>query len=231
MKVCPECDTQYEDHVLACLVDGAALVPSARGISQTQTMPIPVPPARPVHVAPPPEPRHAERTMELPAVPPPRRSAARWLLVVPPLAALVLGVVVVAAYAVWVAGSQRATAAAVPAPALPPPSATAATTPPDPVPDEEPAPELVRFDSDPPGAEVWENDTLVCMTPCTIEHPAHVPLPRSFVLRANGFRDTPWTLDDPSRPQLVELARRSTKTTHTQKPAPGQPRPRLFGAR
>lgn len=63
----------------------------------------------------------------------------------------------------------------------------------------------VSFNSSPPGAEVWENGHLLCSTPCSIQHPLGVPLPREFVLKAEGHREATHSMQA-LEPQFVELS-------------------------
>jgi serine/threonine-protein kinase len=48
---------------------------------------------------------------------------------------------------------------------------------------------MVRFESEPPGAEVWENNRLLGMTPLEypIEHASVLHRPRTFTLRAENY--------------------------------------------
>lgn len=82
-------------------------------------------------------------------------------------------------------------------------------------------PIAVTLLSEPPGAEVFENDQLVCRTPCDVSHPAHAPLPRVFVFRAQGYIDQTFEMTEAKGPIGVELRRRKGAAQ-----APGVPLPR-----
>ncbi|MEZ4237012.1 MAG: PEGA domain-containing protein [Myxococcota bacterium] len=183
MKVCPECGTQYEDHVPTCIADGVALV-EARQPARVPPAPTPVPEAPPA--APP------------PALAP---SPARWSLVAVAVLALGAGGVVALAVAgaVLYAELERR-------PSPQPPVVLPAAPQPVREPSEQP-PVLVDVRSEPPGASVYENDQYVCDTPCSIPHPAHAPLPRSFVFKLPGYREKTVEMNDANQPIIVQMMR------------------------
>lgn len=181
MKVCPECGTQYEDHVPTCIADGATLVAQVAA-------PVSIPPEK------------ARSTL------PPARPSSRLPFVL--LGLVLFGVVAaVSVLALAVASSQLAIGRP-PAPEvaqvrLPPPRPE-----PEPVPEppERPPVEVVLA-SEPLGAKVFENDQFVCVTPCTIQHPPHAPLPREFVFKADGHRDVVYEMTEAKGPIAVALPR------------------------
>lgn len=63
----------------------------------------------------------------------------------------------------------------------------------------------VVLDSVPSGARVFEGDVLRCTTPCTLVHQAEQPLPRRFVLRADGHAEARFEMTSTQGPFLVEL--------------------------
>ena len=220
MKVCPVCHTRYEDHVPVCLADGAALV-------EADTRPDAVGGPHPTGALRSGELRSGEFGPADPQPPGPlpvqaRPSRPLWLL--PPLVTVVL-LAVGAAYVLF--------------PLLNAPTSSGLRET-DGFSDQalhdgfaEPPPTLVPFSSDPEGAEIWENGTLVCTTPCAVEHPAHVPLPRSFTIRAEGHRQTDYVMRDAQRPQFVVLNRQGSpgrvRPRNPQaEPAPSSPKPNLF---
>jgi hypothetical protein len=73
-------------------------------------------------------------------------------------------------------------------------------------PAEQPAVE-VELVSTPEGAKVYENDQFVCETPCTIQHPPHAPLPRTFVFRNPGYRDMTHEMTDAKGPISIQMIR------------------------
>lgn len=193
MKTCPECGTQYEDHVPMCFVDGTALPESEA--------PAPSPPP----TTPPPAPA-PEKT----------KSSSAPLLLVGAVVALVLMLLIGGVSGIALIGMSRSEpppeVAAAQAPPTPVPVAPVAVPEPEPVPAKQ-----VGFTSAPAGAAVWEGDTLLCTTPCQIAHPAHAPLPRELVLKAPGYLDAPTSLEDPDKPQHVAL-----KKTPAPRPAAGR---------
>jgi hypothetical protein len=175
MKVCPECGTQYEDHVPTCIADGVELVPAA-GAEPTQILP-----ARPAP----------------PAPPPPAGPRLSVILLV----ALAAGVGTVALVTVVVAQLVLNR------PSPPPPSRPVPVAAPAPVAPREAPPIDVVLVSEPLGAKVYENDQFVCETPCTVQHPPHAPLPRSFVFKAAGHRDEMFEMTEARGPITVQLSR------------------------
>ncbi|MEQ1572144.1 MAG: hypothetical protein ABMA64_41335, partial [Myxococcota bacterium] len=73
-------------------------------------------------------------------------------------------------------------------------------------------PVSVPLSSEPLHAKVYENEQFVCETPCTIQHPAHAPLPRSFVFKADGYRDVVFDMVDANQPVQVRLTRARAPT-------------------
>jgi hypothetical protein len=185
MKVCPECGTQYEDHVPTCIADGATLVAKAVAPSQANTE------IRPRAATPPPA--------------APRRQGIGGFPLVLLAVMLLAGGATMSVVAVAVASSRLARPPAVAEPVRPRP----VTLPPDPVPvePEEQPPVEVMLVSEPLGAEVFENDQFVCQTPCTIQHPPHAPLPRIFVFKAEGHRDDTFEMTEAKGPIAVALHR------------------------
>lgn len=177
MKVCPECGTQYEDHVPTCIADGVELAPAAQS-APTQIF------------------------ARAPAPPPPAPSGPRLsvLLIVglaSGLVALLLGAGVVASQ---IAISRPSAPEPAARPTLVAPSPVAAE------PREAPPVDVV-FVSEPLGAKVFENDQFVCETPCTVRHPPHAPLPRGFVFKAAGYRDETYEMTEAKGPITVQLTR------------------------
>jgi hypothetical protein len=76
----------------------------------------------------------------------------------------------------------------------------------------------VPFDSEPQGAQLWEQNKFLCTTPCVVEHPEYAPLPREFVLRLEGYIDTSHRMTDTTS-QRVQLQHDAPK------PVPLRPRP------
>ena len=184
MKRCPDCDAEYDDHVEYCFVDGADLV-----VVEQEVVVAPVSSATPVSED--------------------GGSGGRGLLGLGVFFLIGGGLVVVllglGITAVYVGGSPDETAMTSSAVAADPRPVPVPL--PVPVPEPEPEPEVLQlgFTSTPAGAAVWEGDTQLCETPCVVEHPEHAPVPRTFVLKANRYRDAEHVVDDPSLPQHVEL--------------------------
>ncbi|MEQ1508099.1 MAG: PEGA domain-containing protein [Myxococcota bacterium] len=197
MKVCPECGTQYEDHVPTCIADGAALV-AERVRAEPTPRPAPL------------------------VVPPPRRGSSAGLVLA---VAVVLFVVsgLAATVALVVTFSDLVGSSSVPQPvpvASPRPEPT-------PEPTREQPPVEVMLVSNPEGAKVYENDQFVCETPCTVLHPAHVQLPRQFVFRAEGHKDRTVEMTDVNQPITVELTRIRAATSTAPQSNPAVPRPSI----
>lgn len=86
---------------------------------------------------------------------------------------------------------------------------------------------LVRIDSVPTGAEVWEEQTQLCSsTPCVVEQPDHAPSERTFLLKMAGYAPTSARLTkaDPSL-QVALLPVRRPGTRRADLPAPELPVP------
>jgi hypothetical protein len=189
MQVCPECGTQYEDHVPTCIADGVRLV-SAAAVPEPK-------PARPAQ-----------------ASPPPRSRASAGIPVVLALAAMGGGGLAALVGGVFLWSQLGAHGRTQPVPPPPPPSVvapapalTAPVPPPAPAePIEQPAVQ-VALASSPDGAKVYENDQFVCEAPCTIEHPPHAPLPRTFVFRLSGYRDATFEMTDAKAPISIQMSR------------------------
>jgi len=77
--------------------------------------------------------------------------------------------------------------------------------------------------SEPMGAGVYENDQFVCQTPCTVQHPAHAPLPRTFVFKLPGYHDKTYEMTDASQPISVQLVHLHAAAM----PPPAGPRPSI----
>ena len=203
MKFCPECGTQYEDHVPTCIADGTELVPQVAPPPHSGT-PAPITPAHPT-------PAVAPSTAPAGATSPSAMGGGASILI---LALLLFGALAVAGVGVigivaWQLQSQ-------PAPKQAP--ITPLSTRPDPIPTAPDHPPVtVSLDSTPAGAEVFENGQFVCTTPCAIDHPNHAPLPRTFVFKAQGHRDQPFEMTDVTQPILVAM--RAVKA------APARPAP------
>jgi len=206
MKTCPECGTQYEDHVMTCLVDGVDLsgVPSAAPPSSTSQSGPHDADAVPVVVT--------QTSGPSPGV-------AGGVLALAGLAMVLAVGVVVLAVVLWAfSGPPTTPSQPDPAPAPEPVPAPAVPVPIEPEPEPAPEPEpTIRLTSAPEGAEVWEGETKLCVTPCDTPHPPHAPLPRSFVLKRDGFLDTPYEMSDPSTDHSVTLKSRP-------RPQPTQPK-------
>jgi hypothetical protein len=197
MKVCPECGTQYEDHVPTCIADGADLVPHV--VQQ---------PAAPAPAA-------ADPTIKLPISaprappPPPPEPQSRFSIALLLIAVLGAGVVVtvVGLIAVtWGVGGNRTVEPLEAAHTVPAPRPL-----PESEPNERPPVEVVLV-SEPLGAKVYENEQFVCETPCAVQHPPHAPLPRSFVFKAEGYRDRTFEMTEARGPITVELSRLRSST-------------------
>jgi hypothetical protein len=207
MRTCPECLTQYEDHVLTCLVDGVDLTQVPR-----------LAPAGQPALAPTPEPAPVQKVF----VVPPQRSASRAMPAVVATLVLLFSVVAgmpVAGWAVWTL--TRPTPVPVPAPTVRPVPVVVAPTPTEVPIRIEPAPVpvvQVQVTSDPIGAEVWEGQTRLCVTPCMVDHPEDAPLPRTLTFRLTGRGEVSASLEDPGQP--VHVRWKSTP------PSPTQPKPR-----
>lgn len=188
MKSCPECRTEYEDHIVLCLVDGSPLADVA---------------ATPAPMA--------------------RSGASKGGGLV---FFVVAGAAVLLLLGIGVGSLFRPEPVAVPEPAIRP--APVEIAPAAPVEPAEPvAPPVIRvgFTSDPQGAALTEQGEVLCTTPCTIEHPEHAPLPRTFVLKSPGYIDTDYTMNNPGIPQLVKLSKPPPKPLPRRRPAPIQPQP------
>jgi hypothetical protein len=140
------------------------------------------------------------------------------------LAAIVAAILAILVVLV-LASSQMALVGLQPAPAPAPPALPRSL--PTPVPEvvdppESPPVEIVLA-SEPLGASVWENDQFVCDTPCTILHPPHAPLPRTFVFKAEGYRDDVYEMTEAKGPIAVALHRIRPSAPST---APSNPGPR-----
>jgi hypothetical protein len=203
MKRCPQCGAEYDDHDTYCFVDGAELA----AVVAPAPAPAPAvrsPPAAPrVSTTPRPAPSTEVGGFREPVAPPPARGLPVWALV------LGMGMFVVAfafialAATLLIATSPTPTpTAAAPRPSPLPPTPVAAA----PSSEAEAQVTWVAFESDPPGAIVYEEDKQLCMTPCRVQHPEYAPPTRTFVLKASGHPDTPYTMTDPTQVQKVELA-------------------------
>ncbi len=201
MKRCPQCAAEYENHVEFCFVDGSALPTDSVEANPRSTSSAP------------------------PVVLPPQPRASRSMV---PYMLLLLFVSVFlplgGASAAWLMlrDPAPATAPATQAPAPPTPT----LPPPAPV----PAPSKsigIGFTSTPQGAEVWENETLLGVTPCNVEHPDYAALPRTFVLKKAGHPDATLQLTDPTVPQHVELLVQARPRAPLQPPPAVRPKPAL----
>ncbi len=193
MKICPECQTQYEEHVEVCLIDGAQLE---------------APEAAP---APPPEPSGAVSR---------RAAGGIFGVALFGLIALLLFVTLVGVVLFTTMSGGEPAPPPAPAKAPPPPAPAPPPAPPAPVP-VAPVPKIA-LTSDPPGATVIENGQLVCVTPCTVEHPEEAVLPRRLTFQLDGYKEATLAVTDPTIPQLVKLEpiRRARP-----KPRPAPPKP------
>jgi hypothetical protein len=211
MKRCPQCGAEYDDYVQYCFVDGAELVVGASSTPKPAPIrpstPLPAPVAAPGGI--PAASTRSPRAAPRPPPPPDPRSSPLWVILV----FLLLGVALLAFGGVVVAllffGSQGAGDETVATPAPAPTQPDRGTMPPIQLPKPVPSPSpasvvLVRFESDPSGAQVWEQDQYLCQTPCPIDQPEYAPLPREFVLRLDGHVDTPHRMTDTDT-QRVEL--------------------------
>ena len=201
MKVCPECGTRYEDHVPTCIADGAVLVAQiAPPVAST------VPPEKPRAAAPRPG------GSRLPLV----------LLALVTFAAIAAVSVVGLAVASSQLGVGRPPPVEAPQVRLPPPRIE-----PEPVPEPPERPPVeVMLASEPVGAKVFENDQFVCITPCTIQHPPHAPLPRVFVFKADGHRDASFEMTEAKGPIAVDLPRVRSSPVQSA-PSNAAPRPTI----
>ena len=181
MKSCPECGTEFEDHVPTCLVDGTPLGDVAPTIPPAQTAPAEE------------EDDKKGGGMLLPV-----------LLVVGLLLLLGVGAV---AYVLTSTGEPE------PAPVVEAPKPA------------EPAVLAVGFTSEPDGAKVTEGGEPICTTPCTVPHMEGVPLPRTFVLSAEGYADAEHLMNNPGIPQHVRLKSLTPEPAPAPVPAPARPRP------
>lgn len=199
MQVCPECGTQYEDHVPTCIADGVRLV----AVEAT-----PEPPRK--------------RTPPPPALAPSRERSALPLLLLLPLGGLV---VAAGALVLGVALLQmpKTPEAKPPAPA---PAIVAAPVPVEVQPASAETPSIdVVLVSIPEGAGVYENDQFVCETPCTVQHPPHAPLPRFFVFKLSGHRDETYEMVEAKGPIAIQMKRQ--KGAPAPVPAVAAPRPTI----
>ena len=192
MKTCPECGTQYEDHVPSCLVDGADLT----SISALPSHSGPAPYV--VAVAPPPPPPPAARSVV---------GGGMLLGLAGMFGVGFVAVLVAIGGVVWFGASD-------PEPPKKPEVPVAAPQPapvPVPVPVAgpvavAPAPKI-SIRSDPAGAELWEGAARLCTTPCSTDHPDHAPLPRTFTLKLAGYLDTTYEMTDPAAAHDVRMRR------------------------
>jgi hypothetical protein len=196
MKRCAQCGAEYDDHVEFCFVDGSEL--GAGVVPAAPPVPVVVNEARPASTS---------------------RGTAILAVVILMIGGLVLLGGLAAALMLIVPGSKPPPPEPVPVP-VPAPAVPVVAPPP------APAPVVARvgFTSTPDRAELWEGDTLLCTTPCTVEHPDHAPVPRQFVLKRDGYVDTPHVMADPGLPQHVSL--RSQEARPIPRPArPTSPKP------
>lgn len=205
MKRCPECTTLYEDHVTSCLVDGAELevVEDASAEHLIQ--------------------RTGQFSRQLVGDPSsltadaveekPRRSLLPIVLLAFGLIGflVVLGIVVIAT-----TGAGQTVE-----PPKPEPVVVAPPPPPAPAPAPPPAPVAMDFTivTEPPGADVTENDVHVCVTPCTVDHPEDAPLPRTFKVALDGYTSEQVVIRKAGGTNQLRLLKKSS-------PAPVRPRPR-----
>lgn len=211
MKICPDCGTQYEDHVASCLVDGSDLsavasVPASMGPSSA---PSSTPRGAPI-VAP---------------APPPRRGGGGTVMLAMAgvLALLALLVVVAIMVVVFSSNSKPAPLPPEPAPQARPLPVPEPVAMPVPVPEVQPDLPTITLNSNPEGAEVWEGQTKLCETPCTTAHPEHAPLPREFVLKMKGYVDTTYSMEVPDQEHMVSMRRPAVSP----KPTPGPRVPQI----
>ena len=199
MKTCPSCGTQYEDHVPQCFVDGTSLE-AVQSVERHTVTPIPTatPPADGT-------PAPAQR------IPPPASNNTGLVVLLGGAVVVLLMAGGLVGIAYFAAG--RTSPPPVPVAVAPPPAPA-----PVPVP---PPPQVVKLGvtSTPDGAAVFEGDTRLCTTPCTIDHPEHAPLPRTLVLKAPGHEDTTYVVETVDRPHHVPL------TPFVAAPSPPRPRP------
>jgi hypothetical protein len=209
MKTCPECGTQYEDHVSTCLVDGADL----SSVKAASAPPISAPP-----------PETAYRVVAIPPPAAPPSGALRGGLVLL-VAALMAGGALLAIVVALIVLLRPVEPTRPPPAPKPPPVAAPVPVPVAPVPVEVPvatAP-TIELISDPAGAEIWEGNIRLCVAPCRTDHPDHAPLPRVFTFKLAGFIDTTYEMSDPAGPHQVRMKR----PVPTTKPQPGPKLPKL----
>lgn len=209
MKTCPACGTQYEDHVPQCFVDGTSLND------------IPVEEAGRFDGGTAPSTTREDAPGPVSEQPAPQSRGATSIIAFLGLLSILLGVGLVGIVLFVLTRTEAPPGPTpVPVPVIAPPE------PPPPAP-EPPAPTVlsVGITSTPPGAEVWEGSSVLCVTPCSIEHPEHAPLPRSLVLKAENHLDTPYQLDDPRLPHHVPLQVKAAPVRPTPRPARPSPGP------
>ncbi len=185
MKRCPQCGAEYDNHVEFCFVDGTEL-------SQLATS------AATPGLAPPPALR-PQRSRVVPLV-----LLGVLLVVTTPL--VVVGVIYVVSLQSSEGGGEPPPPVGAVEDDLEPRSKPQQLDPP------EPSAALVRVDSIPPGAQVWEEETRLCdRTPCTIEQPEHAPAVRQLVLVMAGFTPTPAQLEKSATSLQVEMRTKSRR--------------------
>lgn len=208
MKRCPQCGAEYDDYVQYCFVDGAELTDAAVGppaAAARRATPVPLPPTAPppraaAALSPPVQRADKDRALQET-----NRGLSIWALVFLFMLVITLfgfgGVV----GALFLIGGSGPTAQPVDAPRpapLPPP------LPEPPVPAPNANIVQVRFESTPPGAEVWEAGQQVCAsTPCDVPHPDYAPAERVFVLKADGYPDLQYRMTDPNQIQQATLVK------------------------
>ncbi|MEZ4322207.1 MAG: hypothetical protein R3F61_32340 [Myxococcota bacterium] len=194
MKLCPECGTEYEDHVQTCLADGAELIASAVTTTGPGAVMAPTP------------------------VAPPARSGGGGALVLL-LLPIGFGLLLLLGGVGFVAMGGFGNTTPTPQPVVEPVPIPVPlpAPPPEPI---EPPPVDVAFVTIPEGAELFENDTLVCAAPCTVKHPSYAPLPRTFIVKADGYIEQTFEMKEAKGPYLIELNRKRVAAPAPVRPAP-----------
>lgn len=211
MKHCPQCGAEYDEFVQYCFVDGVELKEGGTAPQKPQHQPTPLPAA----------PRSSATDLSAlptpsgvrPALAPPkspsseRRPTSIWaigLLLVPIVLLFAIGGLIVAM--LFVGSGSGPDGETIP-PLTVAPSPT--PSPPSPVDAGVPSSDVVKvqFESDPAGATIWEENVQHCVTPCAIDQPDYAPATRMFLLKREGYQDTPHKMTDPTAVQRVELQR------------------------
>lgn len=67
-------------------------------------------------------------------------------------------------------------------------------------------PDTFSIVTEPPGARVLEHGSIVCTTPCALEHPADAPLPREFRVELAGFAPETYTISESTGRHRIRLS-------------------------